>query len=79
MDIVIRFLVDSVGNVIFVLLEICRGRRFERDFFLGGRVFLYFFLKVFRGFEGCLDVVAINREVLELLVYGKKAVGLLER
>ncbi|XP_070426535.1 protocadherin Fat 2 [Equus przewalskii] len=79
MDTAIRLLVDSAGNATLVLPETCRGRRPERDLFLGGRVLLHSSPKVSRGFEGCLDAVAINREALELLAHGKKAAGLLER
>ncbi|EPY88630.1 FAT tumor suppressor 2, partial [Camelus ferus] len=79
MDASIRLLVDRTGNASLVLPENCQGLRPERDLFLGGLVLLNSSPNVSQGFEGCLDAVVINGEVLELLAHGKKAAGLLER
>ncbi|XP_025148164.2 protocadherin Fat 2 [Bubalus bubalis] len=79
MDTSIRLLVDSASSTSLKLPENCRGLKPERDLFLGGLVHSHSSPNVSQGFEGCLDAVVINREVLELLVHGKKVAGLLER
>lgn len=79
MDTSVRLLVDSARSTSLELPENCQGLKPERDLFLGGLIHSHSSPNVSQGFEGCLDAVVINREVLELLVHGKKVAGLLER
>ncbi|XP_007941830.1 protocadherin Fat 2 [Orycteropus afer afer] len=74
-----RLLVDGVGNDSLVLPESCQGLGPKRDLLLGGLVPLPASQNVSQGFEGCLDAVVVNREMLELLVHGKKVAHLLEK
>ncbi|XP_062941472.1 protocadherin Fat 2 [Cynocephalus volans] len=78
-DTSIRLLVDSAGNASLETPENCRGLRPGRHLLLGGLVLSHSSSNVSQGFEGCLDTVVVNGEVLELLVPGRKVAGTLER
>ncbi|KAM6224231.1 protocadherin Fat 2 [Rhynchocyon petersi] len=71
--------VDGSGNSPLVLPENCRDPEPKRDLLLGGLV-SHSSQNVSQGFEGCLDAVMVNREMLELLVHdGRKMARLLEK
>jgi protocadherin Fat 1/2/3 len=78
-DTSVHLLVDSTENTSLAVPENCRGLRPDRYLLLGGLVPLHSSSNVSQGFNGCLDVVMVNGERLELLGHSKTTVGLLER